>query len=146
MSDEDNSELTSRDQAEQQTSDTNEFDIEPEILKDAPPEVQRIVRSMSMTRFGSMPNPLTEKINEKHIDKILDLSDKDDERKLNDVTQSRRYGFAYVALFAAVFIFLTIFLANSNSPLYQELLKIIAIFAGGFGSGFGIKGYIDKDK
>ena len=52
--------------------------LEDEI-KDLPPEAQRIVRSFmfSQSRYtGPMPNPLANKINEKHIDKILDSSEK----------------------------------------------------------------------
>jgi hypothetical protein len=35
---------------------------------------------------------------------------------------------------------------DSNQELLTEILKILAIFAGGFGTGFGAKAYIDKKK
>lgn len=116
---------------------------EAEFLKDAPPEVRKIM--MSMQRMsGPMPHPLSSKINEKHIDKILELAEKDDERAFGDTSQSRRYTFAYLALFSALFVFATVFLVGKDTELYKELLKLLAMFAGGLGSGFGIKSYMDK--
>lgn len=36
------------------------------------------------------------------------------------------------------------FLVNKDLETYRELLKLLIIFAGGLGSGFGLKGYVDK--
>ncbi|MEA1933466.1 MAG: hypothetical protein U9N60_03425 [Thermodesulfobacteriota bacterium] len=55
--------------------------VEPELLKNLPPEAKKVLEvGMSMHRLGPMPNPLAEKINEKHIDKILEIAEKDEER------------------------------------------------------------------
>lgn len=122
-----------------------EEDISPEgeFLKNAPPEVRKIM--MSMQRMsGPMPHPLSHKINEKHIDKILELAEKDDERTFADTSQSRRYMLAYLLLFSTLFVFCTVFLVGKDTELYKELIKLLAVFAGGLGSGFGIKSYMDK--
>ncbi|GAB4234290.1 MAG: hypothetical protein Kow0049_18150 [Stanieria sp.] len=35
--------------------------------------------------------------------------------------------------------FLTVFLANNDLSTYQDIIKILIIFGGGFGVGFGYK-------
>lgn len=120
---------------------------EPEFLKKLPPEAKKVVEiGMSMQRFGPMPNPLTEKLNEQHIDRILDISAKDDERAFEDAKESRRFTLIYVLAFIALFVFLTIFLVDVDKELYKEAVKLFAVFLGGFGGGFGVKTYMDKDK
>lgn len=121
--------------------------IEPELLKDLPPEAKKVLEvGMSMHRFGPMPNPLAEKINEKHIDKILEIAEKDDERSFKDAGETRKFTLIYVLVFAALFIFSTVFLVGSDKELYKEVIKLFAVFLGGLGSGFGIKSYMDRSK
>jgi hypothetical protein len=93
-----------------------------------------------------MPNPLAEKINEKHIDKILDIAEKDDERSFKDAGENRKFTLIYVLVFAALFVFSTIFLVGSDKELYKEVIKLFAVFLGGLGGGFGIKSYMDRNK
>nr|VFJ69910.1 MAG: hypothetical protein BECKFW1821B_GA0114236_11743 [Candidatus Kentron sp. FW] len=120
----------------------------PESLKNLPPEVRKVIEigMMSMHRFGPVPNPLTEKLNERHIDKILELSAKSEERTFNEADHSRWFTLIYALIFAALFIFVTIFLVQADKDLYKEALKLFAVFAGGFGGGFGIKSYLDRGK
>lgn len=118
--------------------------IEPELLKDLPPEAKRVLEvGMSMHRFGPIPNPLAEKINEKHIDKILEIAEKDDEQSFKDAGETRKFTLIYVLIFAALFIFSTVFLVGSDEELYKEVIKLFAVFLGGLGSGFGIKIWIE---
>jgi hypothetical protein len=49
-------------------------------------------------------------------------------------------------VFAALFIFSTVFLVGSDKELYKEVIKLFAVFLGGLGSGFGIKSYMDRSK
>ncbi len=148
MTEEDKKEL-----AEAENSETDEdiiednFGIEPEILKNLPPEARKVIQiGMSSHRFGPMQNPLTQKLTSQHIDKILEISEKDDERAFKDAGESRKYTLIYIILFSALFIFLTVFLVGSDVELYKEIVKLFAIFLGGLGSGFGIKGYMDRNK
>lgn len=125
----------------------NNFGIEPEILKSLPPEARKVIQiGMSTHRFGSMPNPLTQKLNSQHIDKILEIAEKDDERAFKDAGESRKFTLIYIIVFSALFVFLTVFLVGSDIELYKEIIKLFAIFLGGLGSGFGIKGYMDRNK
>ncbi len=117
-------------------------------LKDLPPEAQRIVRSMifSQSRYmGPMPNPIAGKINEKHIDKILEGSEKDSERSFKGSIHQKYFVAFIILVFVGLFIFLTIWLSGTNKDLYMDILKILVGFLGGLGSGYGIKAYQDKD-
>ena len=133
------------DNPESDSSPDSEF-IPKDVLDQLPPDVRKIVSMQVSSISAPRQHPIAAKINESHIDKILELAGKDDERSHEDVKEARKYNFAYVVISFGVFIFLTIFLANSNTELYKEILKLLAVFAGGFGGGFGVKSYIDKKK
>ena len=134
-------------QAEESSEKSNSSSIEPEFIKTLPPEAKKVLEvGMSMHGFGPTPNPLTKKINEKHIDKILEIAEKDDERSFKDAGENRKFTLIYVLVFAALFIFSTIFLVGSDKELYKEVIKLFAVFLGGLGSGFGIKSYMDRSK
>lgn len=133
---------------EEKSSEKNDIGpVEPELLKSLPPEAKKVLEiGMSMQRFGPMPNPLAEKINEKHIDKILDIAEKDEERSFKGARESRKFTLIYVLVFAALFVFATVFLVGSDKELYKEVIKLFAVFLGGLGSGFGVKSYMDRNK
>nr|VFJ43960.1 MAG: hypothetical protein BECKFM1743A_GA0114220_100135 [Candidatus Kentron sp. FM]VFJ50881.1 MAG: hypothetical protein BECKFM1743C_GA0114222_100905 [Candidatus Kentron sp. FM]VFK06381.1 MAG: hypothetical protein BECKFM1743B_GA0114221_100165 [Candidatus Kentron sp. FM] len=89
---------------------------------------------------------MTEKLNEKHIDRILELSAENEDRSFKEATQSRRFTLIYAIIFAGLFIFVTIFLVQADKDLYKEILKLFAVFLGGLGGGFGVKSYMDRGK
>ena len=136
--------------SDQNDASVNHAEEEPgELFKNLPPEVRenmKLMLSSTNHSFGLMPNPLTEKLTEKHIDKILDISAKDDERTFVDTQRSRWFTLSYVTIFVALFVFLTIFLVGADKELYKEAVKLLAVFLGGFGGGFGVKTYMDRDK
>ena len=102
---------------------------------------------MSMMRqVGPASHPLVEKINEKHIDRILQLSDQSEARAFEETTQSRWFTLTYVVIAACVFIFLTAFLVGMNADLYMEIIKLLVVFLGGLGGGFGIKTISNRNK
>lgn len=122
--------------------------VEGEVLEKLPPEVRRVMEiGFSMQRFsGLLPSPFLTKINETHISKILEIAEKDDERSFVDAQSSKKYIFACVLIFCALFVFATVFLMGKDKELYKEILKLLAMFLGGLGSGFGLKGYLDGKK
>ena len=77
---------------------------------------------------------------------IFLIAEKDNEREYSDSKSSRNYTLIYILIFVSLFVFLTIFLVKDNRDLFIEILKVVAIFAGGFGSGYGIKSYRDNKK
>jgi hypothetical protein len=115
-------------------------------LENLPPEVKRVVQAtLSMQRISM---PLTsyyqDKINEEHISKILDIVAKDDERTFADTQSARKYTLINTIIVLIFFGSLTVFLVNKDVEIYREVLKLSIAFAGGLGSGFGLKGYLDK--
>ncbi|MBH8573269.1 hypothetical protein I8752_09610 [Nostocaceae cyanobacterium CENA369] len=118
-----------------------------EELEELPPQLKRFVQAtLSMQRISSssLVSPIQEKINEQHISRILDIVEKDDERAFADTESARKYTIFTIIIFLVFFGSLTIFLVNKDIAVYQEILRIIIIFGGGFGSGFGYKGYLEK--
>jgi hypothetical protein len=121
---------------------------EPELLEDLPNEIKRVVEiGMSMQRFsGAMPSPIASKINEKHIDKILEIASKDSENSHLDKNDKRKYTLYYTLIGVIVFCILTYFLiTNDKDDLYKDVLKMLFAFVGGFGGGVGYKTLKDKD-
>lgn len=133
-------------EGEKQQSGGGDLEKVSQNLQNLPPEVKRVVEaSLSIQRFSSGSfSPIQQKINEQHISKILEIVEKDDERAFADAQSSRKYALIYTIILVITFGSLTVFLVNKDVALYQEILKIIIIFGGGFGSGFGFKSYRDR--
>jgi len=113
---------------EKSATDNGEQDnIEiPENLNELPPEIKKVVElGFSMQKIsGSMANPILSKLNEKHIDRILDISEKEEDNAFIVTKLNKKYNLMYVTLFVIIFIFLTIFLAKDNKDIFLELIKI----------------------
>ena len=110
------------------------------IIEHLPPEEQSVLEglmiSSSMTSTSSpIPPQILDKLNEKHIDRILDISDESDKREYTYKTKKEKYTFYYVILGIAVFVFLTVFLAKDKTDLFLDVVKIGAGFLGGLGLG-----------
>ena len=137
---------TEKQLSEAVSSEEKNEDVENEFLKKLPPEAKKIFAMMASHRSGLIANPITHKINEKHIDKILEITEKDDDRSFKDAVESRKYALIYFIIFAGLFVFSTIFLVSYDKELYKEVIKLFAVFLGGLGSGFGFKSYLDRNR
>jgi hypothetical protein len=119
-----------------------------EILEDKniPRRVkERITEFLSIGRIsGSALSPFESKINEKHIDKILDIKEKYDDKIFNDTQQSRKFLLVYILIGVALFVFLTLFLVSNDKELFKDIIKLFIAFVGGIGAGYGIKSYKDN--
>ena len=118
-----------------------------EVIENLPPELQGVMKmGLTMQRFsGPMPHPLASKLNEKHIDKILDISEKDNDRWFSDAQRDRFFTGFCILIGVGLFIFLTIFLVGNDTELFKEILKLLVTLAGGIGIGYGIKSYKDRE-
>jgi len=141
--------------------DDEQLPDKPEKDQEGDSEIEKFLRSipngpekkelfMSLQQFGPAPNPflekLAEKINDRHIDKVLELAAKEDEHVFEDSKLNKQYGFRYFCVAAILFVFLTVFLVKIDKELYLEVLKYLATFLGGFGGGYGFKSYMDSRK
>jgi hypothetical protein len=116
------------------------------VLEGLPPEERKRIQTfMSMGSVsGSILSPFESKINEKHIEKILDIKEKYDEKIFKDTQQSRKFLLIYILIGVFVFVFLTLFLVGKDTELFKEIIKLFIAFVGGMGAGFGIKHYMDR--
>jgi hypothetical protein len=127
---------------------------EREELDQRVPEIPEQMRSIFASFFGQRPvfPPFMEKINEEHITKVLDYSDKEDQRAFENERSDRRYDFARLAVFCivflVVFLFLTVYVADKDKELYKDIIKVglglIAGLVGGYGYGLR-KGQRESD-
>jgi hypothetical protein len=139
--------LSENKEAEDKKDDRQDSPIEPEVLDKLPPEVRKAVESFSMFS-GSVPvfNPIYKKINENHIDKLLDQTEKDSQRDFEDTASSRRYGLLYTIIVLIFLAGMTVFLVRTDKELYKEVLKLLLPFLAGIAGGYGLKAYQDRDK
>ncbi|RMD89363.1 MAG: hypothetical protein D6813_10765 [Calditrichaeota bacterium] len=108
-------------------------------FENLPPQIKKVV-SLSMQRFsGPFPPQFYDKITSEHINKLIEYSEKDDERSYNYAKTSRLFNFLYIIIAVSLFLFLTIFFGKDNQEIYLEIIKFLAVFAGGFGIGYGLK-------
>jgi hypothetical protein len=120
-----------------------EEDILPEeiseIVKKLPPEEGKTIKKSLEVMMGSFSmspySPLYKKVTGEHIDKIIEYSEKDDERSFQYAKISKTHTLIITILSMVVFIFLTIFLAKDASNIYMDILKVAFGFLGGFGVG-----------
>lgn len=115
------------------------------VVESMPPEFRRIFR-MAMMGFssGPAPHPIFEKMNEEHIHKFLDHTQQDDEHQYMIRRSNRWFNLSYVVLGLGIFLFLIVYLLPDNKEILVDLLKLIVAFAGGLGSGIGLKVYLDR--
>jgi hypothetical protein len=121
--------------------DSEEVDPEKmeEILEELPGEEKKVLRKLmiSSSSMTSSPFPpqLANSINEKHIDKLLDISGKAEDREFKLKNKQENHRLIYVILGIALFVFLTIFLAKDSQDIFLDVLKIGLGFLGGWGAG-----------
>lgn len=134
------------------TTGAEEFGL-PAKVEEEEEEFQRFVKSapgpvrgflmqvMRMQRGGPVPHPLFDKFTPQHVDKFLDYSHEGELNEYSLERSNRRYYFAYAVLFVALLVFLIVYLAPVDKNLLGDILKMLAVFAGGFGTGFGTKSF-----
>jgi len=115
--------------------------IPQEIFDTLPEEVQVSLRTaFSMQSFsGRPPSPLLEKLTPEHIDSLIEGSREENARDYSLVSSSRWFRLAYVIIGVGLFLFVTYFFGQSNESLYVDIIKMLALFGGGFGAGFGFR-------
>jgi hypothetical protein len=119
-------------------------------IEKIPEPVKSLFSSFFAARQPVFP-PFMEKITEQHIDKVLDYSEKQDQREFLEVQSERRLAFAkfviIVVLFIFLFVFLTLYLVDRDKELYKDILKVGLGALGGIAAGYGLgKRSANKDE
>lgn len=118
--------------------------LTPEVIEKMPTEVKKILSSFSATSFRAGPfNPLHEKINAKHIDKIIQADIEDDEKRYKYATSQRWFNLVYIIISLLFFVFLLFYLLPKSEETFKNILTIILTAGGGFGIGVG---YLSRKK
>lgn len=84
---------------------------------------------------------LSQKFNDNHIDKFLEMVQNSERLNHRKLTHQRIMGIFILLIFIGFFIFLTLFLARSFQVIYLELIKLFLAFFAGFGGGYGLKSW-----
>ena len=104
---------------------------------------------MGLAKMGSMPNPLHDKLNEKHLVKIVGLAVDHDERQYelhkqeqdneyNDKQSDKKYYFAYFIVAVIVFLIILIYLKDTPEILVPTLTGLGGLVSG-FLAGLGFR-------
>ena len=120
----------------------SEADLDLEDLPKEAQAVMKMVMSRSISAKSSLSNSLSDKINTEHISKMLDIAEQDNEREFEDTKLSRLYNLITLVIILIFLGFITVFLGNKDLSTYQDIIRILIIFGGGFGAGFGYKSRI----
>ena len=126
--------------------------LPPELLESLPPEIQAAIQrgageshmvmrhfstSMSMM-LGNIVNPIASQINPQHITDIIGITGRELDHEYGDRKHSRLVWAFSIAFAIAVLLALSIVLTLSGmGELLLDIFKGVAIFAGGFGGGYG---------
>ena len=113
----------------------------PASLEEVPEPVKEFFSSFFAARQPVFP-PFMQKINEEHIAKVLDYSEREDERDFEDSRSQRRYQFGtflvVAILFVFLFVFLTVYLVDRDRELYKDIIKLGLGFLSGLALGGGL--------
>jgi hypothetical protein len=142
-----NSQFATAKQGVENIAEDRDNEEEIELFEDVQPSIKKSVKTMLTLQgiTGPISSVLDSKINEKHIDKILELTEKSDERRFKDTKHLRKFRLIYLLIGVALFIFLTLFLVGKDPELFKEVIKLFVVFVGGMGAGYGIRHYKDSE-
>ena len=135
----------------EKTEDINPAELIANLPDDMPSEMKKMI-SMSMMHAsipGGSPrstHPLFEKFTEDHVHKYLDYIQRDDDNEHKLRSSNRWFSLGYTVITIAFFSFLIIYLLPKDKSLLNDILKLLFTFAGGVGSGYGLRSYIETKK
>jgi len=114
------------------------------LAKSIPPPARAFMMQMTRMSGSPFPHPIFEKFKPEHVEKFLEYSHKENENRYLFLSSNRYFYFGYALLFVAVLVFLIVYLAPFHKDLLGDILKMLAVFAGGFGAGLGAKSFLGK--
>jgi len=110
--------------------------IPDEILEGIEDKDERGLIRKSLAFMGSFPvqNPFAKKITPEHIGKIIDNSEKQDERDFKDKQRERLF-IGFIILISLLFVGFLIYLFKDKNEVLIPLITGLLSFLGGFGVG-----------
>jgi len=103
-------------------TDSKDTDHDPsdviEELEQLPEPVKRQVSLVMQSVFrGPMHNPIADKLNESHLDKLLDNSAREDSNQYKYYSTNRWFTLAYVLISVFLFVFILIHFSGDRDVL-----------------------------
>lgn len=116
--------------------------LDPEFLKDAPPEFRKVMAMFSqMQMSGPRGNPLTSAIakhlNSDHLTAVIQLMDKSEDLEYEHAKQARWTNLLILVIVLIFSGFALWYLGVSNPDLLIVIVNAAVLIAGGLGAGFG---------
>jgi len=121
------------------------------LPEEIPTEVKRVVQqqfSMMMGMTGTQEPSVAKKINEQHIDKMLDndklameheARDREQSRLFEDKERIRKFWLTIIIAFISLFVFgFVVVLFKDNKDILIPVLTLLFGSGLGFGGGYGI--------
>lgn len=129
----------------EESSEDQASEVLAELEEDLPDNPPTLVRQM-MAMFGVGPagrafHPVFDKFEPEHVEKFLDNSHAEDMERLRIQSMGRWFILAYAVLAIAFFGWLIWSLLPNDKQLLSDILTLGVVFAGGLGSGYGLKTY-----
>lgn len=130
-------------ESSKKSPETNKYDVSneliPEEILEAIPAEERgkVVSIIKQSIFSGVlrrGNPISEKITEEHITKLIEKSDNQDIRDREERKSQRKYNLILLIISLAFLGFLIVYLRDEKELLYKIIIAIIS-FVGGFGIG-----------
>lgn len=138
------------DEEKQNKEKSTPAELLAELPEGMPPEMKRVVSmAMSQSSFpggSSRSHPLFDKFTEEHVHKYLDYIQRDDDFEHKLRGSNRFFHLSYTLIGVAFFGFLIIYLLPKDKALLNDILKLLFTFAGGVGSGYGLRSYLEKKR
>ena len=138
------------DRTQKDLEQAEKAEILSSLPEDLPAEVRsQVVRMMmgtTVTRQQAPKHPLFDKFTDDHVHKYLDYIQRDDDNAYDLRKSNRWFHLVYILIAVAFAIFLIVFLLPRDKALLNDFFKLFVSFAGGAGTGYGFKGYMDKKK
>lgn len=129
---------------EAKTESGMEADLKRLMESESPPIRSMMLQMTRMHGGGPFPHPIFDKMTAEHVDKFLDHSHEDEINEYTLARLNKWFHLGYALLFVAFLVFLILYLAPFQKDLLGDILKMLAVFAGGFGAGFGAKSFWGK--
>ncbi|MCP4395663.1 MAG: hypothetical protein GY804_15555 [Alphaproteobacteria bacterium] len=145
---EDKNKIVTSEQDKEKKKETTTAELLNELPESMPSEMKRVVQmAMTQSSFsGRKSHPLFDKFNEEHVHKYLDYIQRDDDFENQLRASNRWFYLIYTIAGLSFFIFLIIYLLAKDKSLLNDILKFLFAFAGGVGSGYGIRVHKEKKK
>ncbi len=125
-------------ETETNNSEINDELIPEEFLNAIPVEdrgkVSSIIKQSMFSAVMRRGNPISEKITEEHITKLIEKSDNQDIRDRAERKSQRNHNLTLLIIGLCFLGFLIVFLKEDKELLYKLIIAIIS-FVGGFGIG-----------